>query len=255
MKIAVVDLETTGDDPEKDVACEVGAVFLEHGIATRKYTALIHPGEKSFSPVASASHHLTEETFKTESSIKIKKKFWKALLSGNDYLVAHNAAFDSSFLPYKKIPWICTYRCAMFLYPDAPKYSLQTLRYFLGLKPAVPAGLHPHRALYDAICAADLFLHMTNTKTADELYAISSQPLLLAKIKFGKHRGTPFSEAPKDYLQWILRQDFDEDVKFTAKHYIGQQDPLHMPVRECGAASVEQVRTTEEVQSVHKADA
>ena len=222
MKIAAIDLETTGDDAKKDVACEVGVVFIDQG---RQYHTLIHPGKRDIHPLASACHHLTKDTFKTSPSIKIKKKFWKALLGDQDYLVAHNAAFDSQFVPYKKIPWICTYRCALFLYQNAPKHSLQALRYWLELKPDVPSGLHPHRALYDAICLASLFQDMLKMKTADELYAISSQPLLLGRVKFGKHRDTPYSEVPKDYLQWILKQDFDEDVKFTARHYLNGRQP------------------------------
>lgn len=220
MKIAAIDLETTGEDAEKDVACEVGVVFLEDGAPTRRYHTLIHPGKREIHPIASACHHLTKETFKTNPSIKIKKKFWKELLKGQDYLVAHNAEFDSKFLPYKKIPWICTYRCALFLYPDAPKHSLQALRYWLSLKPSLPAGLHPHRALYDAICLSELVMKMLDFKSADELYTISSQPMLLTKVRFGKHRDTPYSEVPKDYLHWILKQDFDEDVKFTARYYL-----------------------------------
>lgn len=140
-----------------------------------------------------------------------------------DYLVAHNAAFDSQYIPVKK-PWICTYRCALQLYPDAPKHSLQALRYWLGLTPHLPPSLHPHNALYDAICLTALLQEMLRDRTADELYEISSKPLLLQKVRFGKHRDTLFKDVPNDYLRWILSKDFDEDVKYTATHYLERND-------------------------------
>lgn len=38
-----------------------------------------------------------------------------------------------------------------------------------------------------------------------------------------KHRGKRWEEAPRDYLDWIVRKsDLDEDTKFTAKHYLDE---------------------------------
>ena len=50
-------------------------------------------------------------------------------LLGNVYndtiVVAHNAEFDSKFIPELKCPWICTMRSAKHVWPQAPGYSNQ----------------------------------------------------------------------------------------------------------------------------------
>jgi exodeoxyribonuclease X len=52
---------------------------------------------------------------------------------------------------------------------------------------------------------------------------ISNEPSLLRSISFGKHRGEPWSAVPKDYLRWVLDQDFGPDEKWTAAYWLGRQ--------------------------------
>jgi hypothetical protein len=55
----------------------------------------------------------------------------------------------------------------------------------------------------------------------DYLVGLSDAPVLQRTCDFGKHRGTPWSVVPRDYLQWILRSDIDDpDVIHTARHYL-----------------------------------
>ncbi len=50
---------------------------------------------------------------------------------------------------------------------------------------------------------------------------ISSKPVLLSRMTFGKHKGERFREIPGDYLQWLSGQeDLDEDLKFTVGYYL-----------------------------------
>jgi len=221
-KIAVLDLETTGDDPEDgDVPIEAGIVFLNDAKVHSQWHSLIDPRGRAISPVARASHHLSDD--QVCMGIRPKLGFWTMMVCDCEYMAAHFAQFDKAFLPeLADKPWICTYRCALHLYPDAPKHSLQVLRYHLNLKPKLPNKLTPHRALYDAHCTASLLQHMMLEKgyTAGELLDLTTAPLLLSQVRFGKHRGTPWADLPMDYLHWVLRQDFDEDTKHTARHYI-----------------------------------
>lgn len=221
MRIAVVDVETTGDEPD-DVLVEAAIVILETNRIISKWHSLIHPGSRRISPAASATHHLTKDNFKRGSTyIRLKPTFWENALKDCDYIAAHNASFDRKFLPKNlEIPWICTFRCAQHIFRDAEKYSLQYLRYWRQHKPKIPAGLNPHRALYDALCCAELLQDLLWHQKAEHLASLSIAPLLLTTIRFGKHRGTPWCDLPYDYLHWIIRQDFDEDTKYTAKHYI-----------------------------------
>lgn len=55
---------------------------------------------------------------------------------------------------------------------------------------------------------------------------ITRSPSLLYKCVFGKNAGKLWSEVPKDYLSWIINQDFDEDVKYTAGYYLSDNSQL-----------------------------
>ena len=50
---------------------------------------------------------------------------------------------------------------------------------------------------------------------------ISSKPVLLTRMFFGKHKGEFFKDIPQDYLRWLSgTDDLDEDMRFTVEHYL-----------------------------------
>jgi uncharacterized protein (DUF3820 family) len=51
---------------------------------------------------------------------------------------------------------------------------------------------------------------------------ISSNPILIARMPFGKHTGVLFSEVPPDYLEWLLDTELDKDMDYTAKKHLGK---------------------------------
>ena len=50
---------------------------------------------------------------------------------------------------------------------------------------------------------------------------ISSSPVLVPRMLFGKHKGLKMAEVPVDYLQWLSGTDLDEDLEYTVQHYLG----------------------------------
>ncbi|MGV7222837.1 MAG: putative quorum-sensing-regulated virulence factor, partial [Nitrospinales bacterium] len=54
-----------------------------------------------------------------------------------------------------------------------------------------------------------------------EMIQISSNPVLIARMPYGKHRGELFSEVPRDYLEWLSGTDLDEDMAYTVKTNLG----------------------------------
>jgi exodeoxyribonuclease X len=228
--LIVLDTETTGLAPPEAEVIELAAVrlcrdeFLAGGTS-----ALIRP-KGSIPPETSAVHHLTIEDFLIGDAYETLADAWRNVVFWGDCehepveaFVAHNAEYDRKFLDIviaEDIPWLCTYRCARHLYPEAPGFGNQTLRYYLGLKPMLPPGLAPHRALYDTIVTAEILQYMLKMKDLEELLVIQHNPVLIPKIPFGKHRGKQFRDIPKDYLEWVVKQDFDADVKHTAKHWL-----------------------------------
>jgi DNA polymerase III epsilon subunit-like protein len=130
---------------------------------------------------------------------------------------------------------LCTLRLARKLWPGLPKYSNQYLRYALGLEVPEAEGLPAHEALADALVTSRLLLHeleiirtravpdLPPLETAAELIAWADAPNLLGICQFGnKHRGTPWSRVPKDYLQWMRREvrDMDPDLRYTVEYYL-----------------------------------
>ena len=50
---------------------------------------------------------------------------------------------------------------------------------------------------------------------------ISSKPVLLSRMYFGKHKGQLFRDMPKDYLKWLSgTDDLDEDMRYTVEWYL-----------------------------------
>lgn len=226
MQVVIVDTETTGFDPAIESLVEIAAVF-ETDDASYGLSSLVKPT----TPIrfdAMAAHHITEEDVIDAPSLEdAMDAVFGVHREWSDYLlVAHNAEFDKSFLPqFANNQWICTYRCAMHIWPDAQSHRNQSLRYELGLDVSdMPreAGGSAHRALYDTWVTAKLYDRMHEIHSVDELIVMTTAPIVLKKVKFGKHIGELWEDVPQSYLRWILSQDFDNDTIHTANHHLGR---------------------------------
>lgn len=218
----VLDTETTGVDAEKDAVVEVGGtlVDVEKAKIIGSFGRLVNPGIP-IPPEARGIHHISDH--EVSDAPPIKTIMGELAVIAPFFPVAHNAEFDSKFLPYFKNPWVCTYRCARHIWPDAPGYSNQTLRYWLkGLDEECSAfAMPPHRARPDSWVTAHILLRLLREKKLEELVKLTSEPILLKTVTFGKHRGELWSKVPVDYLAWIKRQpDMDSDVRHTAIYHL-----------------------------------
>ena len=218
--VRIWDCETTGEDPEQGAEIiELGRIDLD--LATDKignaWTALAKP-RGPIPPEVKAVHHITEAHLEDASSLS---SLWGDFFDGcgeHDVLAAHNAKFEKSFHHGNGREWICTYKSALVVWPDAPRHNNQALRYWLDIDAEPP----PHRALPDAYVTARILRRLLREKTVAELVTISKYPALLHRINFGtKAKGLLYSEAPADYLEWIaFKSDMNEDTKFTAKYWL-----------------------------------
>jgi len=121
---------------------------------------------------------------------------------------------------------ICTLKMARFLDKEGqiPQYNLQYLRYYLKLN----VDAKPHDALGDILVLEALF-NKIHAKTKDEfgtgaldkMIEVTKNPVLLARMPYGKHKGMKFEEIPVDDLQWLSETEFDEDMAYTVKHFLG----------------------------------
>jgi exodeoxyribonuclease X len=241
--LLTIDLESTGLDHKTDAVVEfaavpvtlVGSGLSVHWAVRAGSSSLVAPGRR-IPPEARAVHHLCDEDLRTAPQLP---QALAQVLTAVDQkgelteaLCAHNAAFDRGFIGQyfpSNLPWLCTMRCAQHLWPDAPSYSNQVLRYWLGLKVDAARDTNgdaypPHRALYDATVTAHLLQRMLETNTLAELLELQDKPVLQKTCRFGKHRGLAWSDVPRDYLKWVIAQSnppFEDDVVFTCKHWLG----------------------------------
>lgn len=229
----VIDTETTGLDSTSDKLVEIAAVAVHlHGGIAGMWATLVNPGIP-IPPEVSAVHYLTDKDvadapilFAAEQGLN---RFWT--LAGSGPVVAHNAAFDSGFIAPKALGncgpagWLCTKRLAQHLWPDAPTFKNQGLRFWRRLN-VDTFGILPHRALGDALVTAALLVDILNSpelaargiETVEDLLALSNAPIRIKNWPLGKHRGKPL-ETDLNYLQWALSPrgmtDMDNDLRYS----------------------------------------
>jgi exodeoxyribonuclease X len=230
----VLDAETTGrEDPPKDQVIELGCAATDLDELLGRESMLVKP-TVPVDPGASAVHHLIDEDLEhqlpLEEVLAAISKDWLLWSEAVAY-VAHNAPFDKRHLgALTDKPWVDTLRMAKRYYPELPGHSNQFLRYYfrLLLDPQ-SRQMQSHRAEFDCVVTAALLRHMLNGPARDDFERMGvaefakfiDGPLLLSTVTFGKHAGKKWSEVPRDYLQWILRQpDFEPDTVHTARHWL-----------------------------------
>jgi DNA polymerase III epsilon subunit-like protein len=228
-----LDTETTGSGPE-DRLCQIAFKTVTGTICDE----LFNP-EMPISVEAMSIHHITNEMVADKPPFKGSDAYknLQIMFAGDDaILVAHNAKFDVSMLNREDLypqKVICTYKLSRYLDKAGviPKYNLQYLRYYLKLNIDATA----HSALGDVLVLESIFqrIHAKFKGQAIDPVAdminISSSPVLVPRMPFGKHKGLKMDEVPKDYLQWLAGTDLDEDLAYTVRHYLGQssQEPKY----------------------------
>lgn len=241
----LIDVETTGQDPEIDQVVEIGAVRITRG-NLRVFETLVNPGIE-IPPGASASHHITDEMVSGAPDIK-QAAAELGKFVGKSALVSFNAAFEAGMLdrhlgkPGGRVgpmtgEWICLWRAASHLWPHAPGHSNQTLRYHFktdisDLPPGALSCLEPglpliaHRALHDAMVSMCTFRRaladMHATHGIEDLVNVKrfcDRPIHIDCMQFGKYIGVRLGEIPKEYLKYALARfhDMDWDLRTALK--------------------------------------
>jgi DNA polymerase-3 subunit epsilon len=174
MRFAVVDVETTGGYAGAHRVTEVGIAISNGQRVIDTYHTLINP-EKVI------PHHITVLTGIDDAMVMEAPRFEEkadeieALLADSVF-VAHNVNFDYSFIRGElarlgrnlRSRKLCTARYARSLLPDQHGFSLNKLARRFGI-----VNQQPHRALSDAITAAEI-LH--------KLLALDGEGMVTKKI-------------------------------------------------------------------------
>lgn len=184
------DIETTGLSATRDKITEIGAVKVENGIITDKFSTFVNPEM----PIPQKITQLTGITDEMVKDAPSQSEAVSAFLefAGDNVLVAHNAPFDTSFIAkacedmgreynYTSIDTVAISRAIL---TDIKNCKLDTVAKFLRL-----GEFNHHRATDDAEMLAKIFITLCRRLTDD--FGITKTNDINTKIAGGDFKKLP----------------------------------------------------------------
>ena len=155
----VFDLETTGFSPIKDKIIEIGAVKVEHGEITDKFSTFVNPKVPIPFQITQLTSITDQMVIGAPDIEKVLPQFLEFI--GDAALVARNASCDASFIEqncrYQDIQpdftSVDTVAMARILQPTLSKYKLNVVANALHISLE-----NHHRAVDDAGATAEIFV-------------------------------------------------------------------------------------------------
>ncbi len=154
----VFDIETTGLYPAKDRITEIGAVKVENGKISDKFSTFVNPGmpiPEFITKLTGITDEMVADAPDTNAALESFIEF-----TGGLPVVAHNASFDTGFIKHharlnNKIfnnTILDTLQLSRYLFPELSKHKLDAVAKHLGIR----LDNH-HRAVNDAQATAEIF--------------------------------------------------------------------------------------------------
>ncbi|MCR5369583.1 MAG: PHP domain-containing protein, partial [Clostridium sp.] len=170
----VFDIETTGFSPVTNQIIEIGAVRVEKGRITERFSSFVNPEV----PIPFRIEELTgiNDNMVLEAPViaEVLPRFLE--FCGDSVIVAHNASFDTSFIrenaarlgiPYN--PTILdTVSLARLLLPNLNRYKLDTVAKELKISLE-----NHHRAVDDAEATAEIFVRFLEMLRARDIHNLT----------------------------------------------------------------------------------
>lgn len=225
--IQVIDFETTGlgtkDVPAQPI--QFGTVILNRGFGIIDWNELIIKPTIPIEWGAMGIHGITNEYVENFSDMEYEAvSDGKWVLPQAQFLVTHNAAYDTKFICPKQlanVKAICTLKLARKLIDKSlcGDHKNMTLFYYLGCYKDPIGDEHigqSHSALSDATVTANILYAMLKkfNLTIEEAYQLvngkdTSEPntIVINICFFKKHYGTPWKDVvqkDRDYVKWLL---------------------------------------------------
>jgi len=160
-KYVVFDIETTGFSADKNRIIEIGAVKVENGAITDRFSTFVNPEVPIPYRITQVTNIRDEMVLDAPTIEKVLPDFVK--FCEGCILVAHNAGFDTGFIKVNcqrqgfpfDYTWVDTLGISRVLFPDHAKHTLDAVCKILG----VSLEGH-HRAVNDAEATAEIFVKL-----------------------------------------------------------------------------------------------
>lgn len=161
----VIDIETTGLDPQYDEIIELSAIKVRDGKVVEEYSTLVKPQY-------TASEFITVLTGITNDELENAPELHEVLdgymsFLGDEIIVGHNVNFDINFLydKYRDLTskefsndFVDTLRLARFLLRDLPHHRLLDLVEYYGISDVVE-----HRGFADCVVTLGVLIRLHGT--------------------------------------------------------------------------------------------
>lgn len=162
VRLVVVDVEGNGGQPPELV--ELAIVPIEPGVRIGEPHEWLMRPQVPISPIVARVHGITNKMVSGAPLLADVEPAIRKVL-GSDYFIAHNANVDLGVLQRTLPGWtprgvIDTLPLARKFRPGLKSYALTALTAALSLKVASGGGDRPHRACFDALATAALFLEL-----------------------------------------------------------------------------------------------
>jgi len=228
VKYVVVDIETTGGKPNGNDITEIGIAHVEHKKITHQWSSFVRPDR-------SIPYNIQMLTGITDDMVADAPTFAELVpelleqLKG-DVFVAHSVNFDYSFIEraFKeagtswRMPKLCTVKYSRAVFPEFGRYSLANLARELAVE-----NDNPHRALSDALCAAEVLIHCLHADY-DEKLLTDPKLGLLKRIQMPDHlNAAVFDELPKTFGVYELHDAFGMPLYIGKANNIKQRITQH----------------------------
>lgn len=173
----VLDIETTGLNPEHDTIIQVAMLLVQEGRPASFHSWYVQCPPEQLTPALRRTLHLTEDLVQQIGDAPPLKIIWPTIRAvlGDRPAVIHNARFDWAFLrhhdPELHNPVLDTMELALLALPVLSSYTLSTLAQSMQIMPdqlsidgiaGVPAGYQPsadnlHNAITDVLLLAEVY--------------------------------------------------------------------------------------------------
>lgn len=231
--LVIFDTETTGVHFQVDRILALALVKIYPEGRVTMWSSLFNPGT-AIPPEATKVHGITDEMVQTAPRFRDKAATLAAGFRDCDY-AGYNVFFDLRMLKAELVRAGIPMTAGLLDGRVLDSYRIFSIKHPRNLEAAAKLYLdeahdNAHDALADTLISArvlcaQLEQHPELPRTVGELSAVLSDDTAPepdgktfwrfgeAYISFGKHAGTPLKELTKDYIKWLLGQDFPEPFK------------------------------------------
>lgn len=185
------------------------------------FESLVNP-ECLIPETSIAIHHITPDMVVDKPPIAALLPKLLPII-GKNTIVGHGVGFDIDMIATaaERAGILCTLRNNRYLdtlrmarlYGESPTNSLEQLRRHFNIE-----AEGAHRAMSDVLVNIKVFNWLARRyNTTEQLFNVLDKPIQLKIMPLGKHKGRPFNEVPIQYLQWIIKKEFnfDQDLLFS----------------------------------------